>query len=38
MAIDLRCGDGIEALELLARGWSVTAVDTEEGRPSLWTW
>ena len=30
MAIDLGCGEGTEALELLARGWSVTAVDTEE--------
>ena len=38
MAIDLGCGDGIEALELLARGWSVTAVDTEEaGLASLRT-
>lgn len=30
MAIDLGCGDGTEALELLARGWSVTAVDATE--------
>jgi tellurite methyltransferase len=30
MTIDLGCGDGTEALELLARGWSVTAVDTEQ--------
>ena len=30
MAIDLGCGDGTDALELLARNWSVTAVDTEE--------
>ncbi len=27
MAIDLGCGDGTQALELLARGWSVMAVD-----------
>jgi SAM-dependent methyltransferase len=38
MAIDLGCGNGTEALELLARGWSVTAVDTEEaGLASLRT-
>lgn len=38
MAINLGCGDGTEALELLARGWSVTAVDTEEaGLASLRT-
>jgi SAM-dependent methyltransferase len=30
LAIDLGCGGGIEALELLARGWSVLAVDAEE--------
>jgi len=30
MAIDLGCGHGTEAVELLARGWSVTAVDTSE--------
>jgi len=30
MAIDLGCGDGTDALELLARGWSVTAVDATE--------
>jgi tellurite methyltransferase len=35
MAIDLGCGEGTEALELLARGWSVTAVDTEEGGLTL---
>ncbi len=31
MAVDLGCGDGTDALELLARGWSVTAVDATEG-------
>jgi SAM-dependent methyltransferase len=30
MAIDLGCGEGTEALELLARGWQVTAIDTQE--------
>jgi SAM-dependent methyltransferase len=30
MAVDLGCGDGTDALELLARGWSVTAVDATE--------
>jgi SAM-dependent methyltransferase len=35
MAIDLGCGEGTEALELLARGWSVTAVDTEEAGLAL---
>jgi trans-aconitate methyltransferase len=29
MAIDLGCGDGTDALELLARGWTVTTVDAE---------
>jgi SAM-dependent methyltransferase len=29
MAIDLGCGAGTEVLELLARGWTVTAVDAE---------
>jgi SAM-dependent methyltransferase len=29
MAIDLGCGEGTDALELLARGWSVMAVDAE---------
>jgi SAM-dependent methyltransferase len=29
MAIDLGCGEGTDTLELLARGWSVTAVDAE---------
>lgn len=29
-AVDLGCGDGTEALELLARGWSVLAVDAQE--------
>jgi SAM-dependent methyltransferase len=28
-AIDLGCGEGTDALELLARGWTVTAVDAE---------
>ena len=28
-AIDLGCGEGTDALELLARGWSVMAVDAE---------
>src|SRR5215469_5639856 len=28
-AIDLGCGEGTEALELLGRGWKVTAVDAE---------
>lgn len=35
MAIDLGCGDGTEAVELLARGWSVTAVDTAEAGLAL---
>jgi SAM-dependent methyltransferase len=30
LAIDLGCGHGTEALELLARGWSVLAVDAVE--------
>jgi SAM-dependent methyltransferase len=30
LAVDLGCGEGTEALELLARGWSVLAVDTQE--------
>ena len=30
LAVDLGCGDGTEALELLARGWSVLAVDAQE--------
>ena len=29
MAIDLGCGEGTDALELLARGWLVRAVDVE---------
>jgi SAM-dependent methyltransferase len=29
MAIDLGCGEGTDVLELLARGWTVTAVDAE---------
>jgi SAM-dependent methyltransferase len=29
LAVDLGCGSGIEALELLARGWSVVAIDRE---------
>jgi tellurite methyltransferase len=29
MAIDLGCGEGTDALELLARGWLVMAVDVE---------
>ena len=29
MAIDLGCGEGTDALELLARGWLVLAVDAE---------
>ena len=29
LAIDLGCGEGTDALELLARGWLVTAVDAE---------
>jgi SAM-dependent methyltransferase len=29
LAIDLGCGEGTDALELLARGWSVLAVDAE---------
>jgi SAM-dependent methyltransferase len=28
-AIDLGCGEGTDALELLARGWSVLAIDAE---------
>jgi SAM-dependent methyltransferase len=30
LAIDLGCGHGTEALELLARGWSVLAVDAQK--------
>jgi len=29
LAIDLGCGEGTDALELLAHGWSVLAVDAE---------
>ena len=29
LAIDLGCGEGTDALELLARGWSVLAIDAE---------
>jgi SAM-dependent methyltransferase len=29
LAIDLGCGEGTDALELLARGWLVLAVDAE---------
>jgi SAM-dependent methyltransferase len=29
LAIDLGCGEGTDTLELLARGWSVLAVDAE---------
>jgi SAM-dependent methyltransferase len=29
MAIDLGCGAGVDALALLARGWSVTAIDRD---------
>jgi predicted RNA methylase len=36
VAVDLGCGDGADALELLACGWSVLAVDaTEAGLESL---
>jgi tellurite methyltransferase len=28
-AIDLGCGAGVDALALLARGWSVTAIDKD---------
>jgi SAM-dependent methyltransferase len=28
-AIDLGCGDGVESLELLRRGWTVLAIDAE---------
>jgi SAM-dependent methyltransferase len=28
-AVDLGCGDGRDAIELLRRGWSVTAIDAE---------
>lgn len=31
VAIDLGCGDGTETLELLARGWTVLAVDLSPG-------
>lgn len=30
MAVDLGCGSGADALALLARGWAVTAVDSDE--------
>ncbi len=30
MAVDLGCGSGTDALALLERGWSVTAVDKDE--------
>lgn len=29
LAVDLGCGDGRDAIELLRRGWSVVAVDSE---------
>jgi SAM-dependent methyltransferase len=35
LAVDLGCGDGTEALELLARGWSVLAVDAQEAGLAL---
>jgi tellurite methyltransferase len=42
MAVDLGCGDGRDAVELLRRGWSVLAIDAEpeaiarlEARPDL---
>jgi SAM-dependent methyltransferase len=42
MAVDLGCGDGRDAIELLRRGWSVLAIDAEpeaiarlEARPDL---
>ena len=28
-AVDLGCGDGVESLELLRRGWTVLAIDAE---------
>jgi SAM-dependent methyltransferase len=30
-AFDLGCGEGTDTLELLARGWSVTAIDNDPG-------
>lgn len=35
MAIDLGCGGGTAAVELLARGWSVTAVAAAEAGLAL---
>jgi SAM-dependent methyltransferase len=35
LAIDLGCGEGTDALELLARGWSVLAVDAESAGLAL---
>ncbi|MBI4941193.1 MAG: class I SAM-dependent methyltransferase [Actinobacteria bacterium] len=33
-AVDLACGDGTDTLALLARGWSVTAVDASPAFPA----
>jgi len=30
-AVDLGCGDGRDTIELLRRGWSVLAIDSEPG-------
>jgi tellurite methyltransferase len=34
-AIDLGCGAGVDALALLARGWSVTAIDKDQAALNL---
>lgn len=36
-AVDLGCGDGTDALTLLARGWSVVAIDSEQAGLDLLT-
>jgi SAM-dependent methyltransferase len=36
-AVDLGCGDGTDALALLARGWSVVAMDREQAGLDLLT-
>jgi SAM-dependent methyltransferase len=36
-AVDLGCGEGTDALALLARGWSVVAIDSEQAGLDLFT-